>query len=427
MARSHSQLAVALAAGLLAAACQSLIGLDRPTLDAPVDAGADGDAHAGHDGDAGAPGDAEVIDASAEQVAACDDFCSTMEQACDGTNGAQAYNSPEACRALCLFYDHTSTATDGPTFACRQDRAAQARASLGVASERPFVDTLCAMASPGGGGASDGLAGCGTNCENFCLLRSSVCGEKTEQEDCLAQCAALVDTGTVNASSDFGEFPDTVQCRLAHLSMAAAQGPVHCEHARINPRRDDATAARCDLNPETTTRASLCDNYCHVVTRACTGELAVWRDENECLAVCNNELGVPVGSVFDYHEDSWGCRRAHTYTSFGFLGEVHTHCAHASLGGGGTDGCGDPCASYCEQASRACPTQFAARFDDASRCVTNCQDLVQGDTAAVFYSRALGEAGGNTYACRIHALIDVLAGNDASCGAALGSGPCAGP
>jgi hypothetical protein len=419
----RTKLGAALGAALLLGACQSLIGLDQPSLGQPLDAGSD--AHVDHDHDGGPSGDGGVPDASAAQVAACDEFCNDVGEACDGTNGAQAYNTPEACRSLCLYYDHDSSETSGATFACRADRAAQAVASKGVSEERPFVDALCAMASPGGGGEADGLAGCGSNCENFCQLRNSLCGDSTDQAICEAQCAALVDAREVNAGSDFLDRPDTVQCRLAHLSMAAAQGPNHCEHARLNPIRGDDTVVRCDLNPKSVTRASLCDNYCHVVTRTCTGDSAVWDDEPQCLAACNNELGVPLGTVFDYGQDSWGCRRAHAYTALTLLGgESHDHCSHASLGGGGSDHCGDPCVSFCSQAAGACSTEFAARFSDQARCVTNCQDVTGGDTKDVSYTRALGEKGGNTYACRLHALIDVLAGDATSCGAVLGGAPC---
>jgi hypothetical protein len=419
----RTKLEAALAAALLLGGCQSLIGLDRPALDQPPDAGSD--AHTDHDHDAGPSGDAEVLDASAAQVAACDEFCTAVGEACDGTNGAQAYNTPEACRSLCLYYDHDSTETTGATFACRADRAAQAVASKGVIEERAFVDALCAMASPGGGGEADGVAGCGSNCENFCQLRRSLCGDSIDEATCEAQCAALVDARKVNAGSDFGDRPDTVQCRLAHLSMAAAQGPAHCDHAQLNPTRRDAALVRCDLNPESVTRASLCDNYCHVVTRTCTGDSAVWDDEQQCLAVCNNELGVPVGSVLDYGQDSWGCRRAHTYTALTLLGgKPHDHCSHASLGGGGSGHCGDPCVSYCSQAAGACATAFAARFPNGqSGCVSNCQDIA-GDTVDLPYTRALGEKGGNNYPCRLHALLEVLAGDPTSCEAALGGANC---
>jgi hypothetical protein len=437
---------VALLLGGVLSACQSLIGLDAPHLaDAGVDAG--GMVDSGHDHD-GAAADGGALDgASPEVVAECEDFCTTVDSVCNGKDAPPAYPKPEACRALCVVYDRSSTSESAGTFACRSARATQALAEKGGPPEEAAgLAELCAMASPGGDARSSltGLADCGSSCENYCQMRATVC--KTEEtegltaEDCLPRCKALIDIGAVNAGADFGDFPDTIQCRLAHLSMAAYTATsTHCEHSRINPIRDvdpatgEPLGASCDLT-NGVSRVDLCNNYCHLVTQVCSADDSerVWDSEEQCQRVCQNPNSLERGNVTDYGENTWACRRAHTYTALEepqTKGTPKNHCGHASLGGGGH--CGESCAVYCELAERNCKADFdttypAGGVTQQERCQISCVEFggVGGSGKFTEYSLEGGKKAGNTYNCRLHALINVLDGHPDQCPAVLGGSPC---
>jgi hypothetical protein len=433
---------------LLGAGCQSLIGLEDPQLVVAEDAGSAQDAgatdagetHGDHLQDGSVSADGATDDASSAVVEACSTFCTDADNVCNGKIGPSAYYSPMACNAVCARYEKNADADAGGSFACRRARLDSVMSLAGVgAGEGKAIDAYCNMVAVGGEDRSKSVseASCGTNCENYCTLRESVCGMDRPHERCLSQCALLVDTGQVNAAADFMTHPDSIQCRLAHLSAAAATKPeVHCEHARINPIRSvDAktgkpTGLSCDLADDVS-RGDLCENYCHMVTGVCSEDNErVWASKAECLRVCKNDRSLPLGQLSDHDEDSWSCRRTHAYIALEEArerGVPKSHCSHAGLGGAGH--CGpNACAVYCGQAERACGVEFASAFPGGrANCVERCGDFVgiQQAGASAPYSHVLGSAAGNTYACRLRSLIEALGGDATRCSAAVGAAaPC---
>jgi hypothetical protein len=137
-----------------------------------------------------------------------------------------------------------------------------------------------------------------------------------------------------------------------------------------------------------------------------------------------------LGQLSDHDEDSWSCRRTHAYIALEEArerGVPKSHCSHAGLGGAGHCGA-NACTVYCAQAERACGVEFAGAFPGGrANCVERCGDFVgiQQAGASAPYSHLLGGAPGNTYACRLRSLIEVLGGDATRCSAAVGAAaPC---
>src|SRR5690606_2068008 len=215
---------------------------------------------------------------------------------------------------------------------------------------------------------------CGSNCQAYCQLYQAICpdqlpAELSDPETCERLCEAIPDTGAVNANSDFAEFPDTVQCRLAHLSVAAFDAPeVHCGHARLVPKPDDLVS--CDLGAD---QSPNCNDYCHLVGVACTGERAVYESPEQCMRVCG---ALPPGTAKENEGNSLACRRWRAYSALlgpdvfcGVAGPVGKLAAFP-------ENCGEPCDVYCELAQANCGDAFAAQFaGDPAACKTECEAL----------------------------------------------------
>lgn len=173
------------------------------------------EAGAGADGGAGAPPAEPTL---------CEQYCDAVMENCSGN--LAVYTSREMCLAVCAVLPPGEPG-DGEKHAgsvhCRLE-AAQAAAI----SEPEYS---CPIAAPGGSGE------CGSNCENLCLLRQTVCSAylSGSSEDCLSECAKLEDLGGYTVSSEAVPLHTRgghVQCRLYHVSAAATDEPdTHCLHA----------------------------------------------------------------------------------------------------------------------------------------------------------------------------------------------------
>ncbi|MFT3923678.1 MAG: hypothetical protein QM778_14195 [Myxococcales bacterium] len=385
MRLSHAVLGLSCAFGVLG--CQKLIGLDGRTLD----------------DDAGTGG---VVQPSS----ACQTYCDDVIDACSGDNDTfvdlpDFGGSHAICLAVCQHFDlHADPESNQNTLACRKARAEQAATLKNVPFEIP---AYCPAAGPGGG-APGSVKNCGTNCQGYCSLFQAVCQPDLDRAECERQCSALHDNEVVNAEQDFMTFPDTIQCRLAHLSVASFTDPdTHCGHAALVP--DPSDAVSCDLGPDTEPD---CGDYCKLVGVACTGDRALYGSRSQCMAVCN---ALPSGLAKQVTGNSVACRRWRGYASL----VDATSCP--SAGPIAAQPCGDPCEVYCGLAQTGCTQGFAEHFagsDAMGTCISQCKALP--------FSGGYSVAGakGDTLECRVLQASKALDGNPDACPKALGVTPC---
>jgi hypothetical protein len=353
-----------------AVGCASIVGIEDRTFDA-------------------APADSEE----------CKEYCKIVEQACQGDNAV--YSSPQACLGTCAKLDPGDIEANGNTVTCRMKEARRA-----LSTGEPA--THCKAAGPGGAPT------CGENCESWCTLLQKTCPtEFGAMGDCPRACDALKDKGTFNLDADHDG--DTIQCRLEHVSNATASNPAsHCKHAALVP--NEYCRAPQDKAPE-------CAEFCRFNIAGCTGDLAVYESEKQCMAVCN---ALPPGLNRDREENTIGCRSYHTFNS---LIVPVSHCAHTGPGGDGhcgIDAVGKTgnCESYCILAEKACGAVFTAKYPSQSACQVDCSTQPDAFGAKLDnkYSVATAQTG-NTMQCRLlhasRALSDATA-----CPSALGLGAC---
>lgn len=350
-----------------------------------------------------APEEASV---ESENSPECERYCERALSNCTGDNAI--YASLDTCLGICkllpLEPSDEEELNKSNTVACRSEQAR-------LAGQTGEPEVHCAAAGPGGSpaGRNDG---CGNNCESYCKFHPLLCSDEDDaaldQETCESRCAALPDRGAFDVVKDHDA--NNVQCRLVHLSSAAIDATAaqdHCWHASITPREGSPCRTPDDSTPD-------CETYCSVVTRACTGDYAVYTSEDECLSACT--LFAP-GLGEDRTQDTLGCRLYHSYAS---LEAPDNHCPHAGPSGDGH--CGkDNCVSYCSLAQAACKDAFAAGPGTIEECLTSCADL-PGAPRDQTYTAQSAESG-NTVQCRIrHATLAV--DDPAECDAVFGAAPC---
>jgi hypothetical protein len=332
----------------------------------------------------------------------CHDYCDLVTSACTGTN--QVYATKDTCLGVCAQLDpgETIERADENTVACRAFYAGE--------SVREPVDN-CKYAGPGGGGK------CGTDCEAYCQLYPAVCPDDykyTSTADCLKFCGTLLDQDSFDVVRDHGG--DSIECRLVHTSSATLKPKEHCEHAPIFPEEPWCINALDE--PPT------CEAYCAIELVACTGDLAQYQSEAECLAVCN---ALPPGTNEDETGNSVGCRRYHSFNSS--LGPEN-HCSHSGPTGDGHCGHDDldngyrgNCESYCTLVAAACPTEFEQQaWNTPEKCMEACIDLPEAPADSK-YSVANAEKS-TGLSCRV--LYSVRAFEDqTACASAVGGDQCA--
>lgn len=366
--------------------CHSIAGIEDRTY---VDPGQNPDPDPDPD-----PDPTEV----SEQCAA---YCATVMESCTGEH--QVYATVATCHGVCALLEAGDPLEPvGNTVACRAHQAE-------LAGRTGEVGVHCPPAGPGGAGV------CGSDCESYCALRAGACTtELATQEQCVAMCAGLADSGRFHIIEDHDG--DTLQCRLVHVSSATVNPDEHCQHSSLMP-----------VEPCVEPRGSApdCDDFCQVVMTSCTGELAVYESMEQCVAVC---AALPPGAVEDRTENTVGCRKYHAYSAM--LAPV-THCPHAGPGGDGHCGSAhDPetglpgnCESYCMLLEAACG-DILGESPDLDACAIDCM-LLSGADADSGYSVATAEEGDNALACRLlHVSRALESGDPEECLAAIGDGPC---
>jgi hypothetical protein len=329
----------------------------------------------------------------------CQDYCATVLGACTGTN--TVYTTEEICLGVCAKLDPGDAEdTNNNTIACRQYYATEAK-------HEPADN--CPLAGPGGGGK------CGTDCDAYCQLYPAVCPDDYKYKstaDCLKFCGSLLDQDTFDVARDHDG--DSIECRLVHTSSATVLPKEHCPHAPIFPTEP------C-INPPD--ESPSCEAYCAIELVACTGDLAQYQAQDECLAVCDALLR---GSNEDQTGNSVGCRRYHSFNSS--LGPDN-HCSHSGPTGDGHCGHDDldkgyrgNCDSYCTLVAAACPSEFDNEMGTAEKCMEACIDLPEAEADSK-YSVTNGEDSTGLN-CRILHTVRAFA-DPTACASAIGGDQCA--
>lgn len=164
---------------------------------------------------AGSSGGMATEDPTGGAAVDCSSYCTDILANCTGTNAQ--YTTMEACMGSCAAFD-AGTAADmaGNTLGCR---------AYHTSAAKDGPDMHCTHAGPGGAGA------CGSNCEGFCAIATSVCGgEWPDEASCMTACMGFTDDVAYNTASSTG---NTLACRLYHLmsaSASAADAATHCGH-----------------------------------------------------------------------------------------------------------------------------------------------------------------------------------------------------
>jgi hypothetical protein len=352
--------------------------------------------------------------AGAMSTPACLNYCTQARSLCTAANMGELFMTDEGCFGTCQAYAPGDLANPaGNTLACRMDHLAKV-ASVGEPAGS------CPSAGPGGGAGSGGGTSCGSNCEGYCALYASVCGAPIP--DCMTKCPALKDEGSFNLTADYLSGLDTLQCRLAHLTAAAAAKykndlvttATHCSHSGLK------SSVQCDVNDP---KLIECGDFCKITNTACTGASQVYETDAQCIATCKL---LPSGMLAETIANNVRCRRENAYKAFTTAnpGDVPAACSNA---GPAPALCGNgKCESYCQLAKAACPDGFKANFnDDLTACQTACH-LLADSNQAVLYSTAPGSTGPGTLQCRILRVERVLGGDaqPATCAAAFGGGDC---
>lgn len=178
-------------------------------------------------GEAGTGGDGGGGDTN-EPVDICETYCDEMETQCLGV--AKQYVDRNQCLRICrIFPEGEIGGPDGNTAACRLKYAQKTHYGLGAE-----VTNYCRQAGPSGDGT------CGSVCQGFCSLMTSVCTPEdagdyhfASEEECLTTCEALPPAGVAYSTTD-PEIADGnhALCRLFHVTSAAmADAEEHCEHS----------------------------------------------------------------------------------------------------------------------------------------------------------------------------------------------------
>lgn len=151
-----------------------------------------------------------------------------------------------------------------------------------------------------------------------------------------------------------------------------------------------------------------CMQYCAAMMSTCTGANGQYSSIDSCLGVCAT---LPPGAPGETAGNSLACRAYHAGMA---VNDPETHCVHAGPGGAGV--CGSNCEGFCAIAVATCPNEHP----DTPTCLATC-----GGFAGV-EKYDIGDAAGNTFACRLYHLT-VAATDEGSalqhCGHTIAASP----
>ncbi len=159
---------------------------------------------------------------------------------------------------------------------------------------------------------------------------------------------------------------------------------------------------------------SICERYCAAVMAGCTGEFAVYGDEEACLAVC---AAMPVGNPGDAGGNTVECRLTHAKSA---AAEPSFYCPMAGPSGNGV--CGTSCDGLCTLAGKACSGDDALWATEHD-CRVACALLPDLGTYSVDPQFDMYKGG--HVQCRIfHASAAAVSDADAHCKHVGGAPPC---
>jgi hypothetical protein len=238
--------AAVVAAGGIAAGCNSVFGINEAQLFTEGGAKPDSEANEVY-GDGGVDDAALAFDGNPYQLS-CVTYCAVIQQTCTqvGTTSNQEYLSPEVCNDICPLFESTATPNGAvdpnspfPTTDTLNCRIWHVNAARGGPSE---AHVHCPHAGPLGGTI------CGSDpCIDFCTMDLAFCtgdaAAYTSMNDCLNACRpdAGPDGGypgfpyNVNHMDpevvDLAATGNTLNCRMYHLeNYLNTDNDVHCSH-----------------------------------------------------------------------------------------------------------------------------------------------------------------------------------------------------
>jgi hypothetical protein len=181
---------------------------------------------------------------------ACLDYCSDVSRQCTGDS--QIYESAAACLRACnAFPPGNDAAADRNTVGCRHAQLAGPSTSV----------QQCAKASATSVGASgssnpSATSGCGTKCENLCMVAMSACTGRLaifpDVEACLATCASFPEGSGLQQING-----NTLTCRYNQARLAVNNPQLACERMSLSG------GGVC---------GKACENYCTAGSRLCADD-----------------------------------------------------------------------------------------------------------------------------------------------------------
>lgn len=340
------------------------------------------------------------IDPAIAEGKQCNEYCDKVMEICTGDDAV--YPNREQCMGFCRKLppgdDQEIEKTN--SVSCR----------LHVLKSAALEASDCKAAGPGGNGQ------CGSDCDAYCTVYPQVCPDDFAYGDkatCLKNCEGLVDQDRYNLTDDHEG--DTVECRLVHTSSATVLPADHCPHATIVPAEPWCIGA-ADAAPT-------CEAYCKIERAACSGDLAQYETDEQCVATCK---ALPLGSNEDEAGNSVGCRRYHSFNS---TLAPDVHCYHSGPSGDGhcgdhgkvSDGHTGNCESYCLLAAKACSDDFKTNLTDAKTCMAECVKLPEAAPDSKYTLQSAEQSKG--LQCRILHAVRALE-DPTECASVFGEGDC---
>ncbi len=137
------------------------------------------------------------------------------------------------------------------------------------------------------------------SCKTYCDLVSQNCsGENAIFEDkdtCFSSCALITDRPAAEGAT----IGDTLQCRIYHVGVAAANPKVHCTHASVQSTIDTCQDA-----------VTACNTYCGEYFETCNADFKTDFGDTlqTCLNECPNEIPDEGTGMADDTTDTVNCR-----------------------------------------------------------------------------------------------------------------------
>ncbi len=173
------------------------------------------------------------------------------------------------------FFGVATVLASSAAFGCGDSAGAGGAGGTGSTASSPTSASSTSSStskSTGTGTASSSSGGVVATCEGYCTTLLANCtgnnSQFTGMDQCVASCAAYP-TGTIADTSG-----NTLGCRAYHAGAAAGSATAattHCAHA--GPGGDG-------------TCGTVCDGFCQIAQKYCTGANQVYTSLPDCKATC---------------------------------------------------------------------------------------------------------------------------------------------